>query len=319
MPAHLRALQVKSARGVPTTGRAPSAWAPPQRHGTHMTLTTARRHQLAMLATASLLAACATPEPMGPPRKETVVAVTHAAELIRFNAGQPQRVLARQPLQGLPAGETLVGIDYRVARGVLYALSASGRLYTIDTTSAALKPVGAVPAAALQGGTIGVNFNPVADRIRVVSDAGQNLRLHPDTGALAATDPTVAYAAGDALAGQPPRLAAAAYTYNKQNDKLTTNYAIDRAAGTLVTQGSVEGVQPVVSPNTGLLRSVGPLGTGPLDAAALDIADTDNTALAALRQRGRTSLHLVNLATGAATRIGTVSDGRALWGMAIEP
>ena len=51
----------------------------------------------------------------------------------------------------------------------------------------------------------------------------------------------------------------------------------------------------------------------------LDIADTDNTALAALRQRGRTSLHLVNLATGAATRIGTVSDGRALWGMAIEP
>ena len=81
-----------------------------------------------------------------------------------------------------------------------------------------------------------------------------------------------------------PKLAAAAYTYNKQNDKLTTNYAIDRAAGTLVTQGSVEGVQPVVSPNTGLLRSVGPLGTGPLDAAALDTADTDNTALAALRQ-----------------------------------
>ena len=59
--------------------------------------------------------------------------------------------------------------------------------------------------------------------------------------------------------------------------------------------------------------------TGPVDAAALDIADTDNTALAALRQGGRTSLHLVNLATGTATRIGTVGDGRALWGMAIEP
>jgi hypothetical protein len=269
----------------------------------------------------ALLSACATPEPVGPPRKEMVVAVTDAAELIQFNAGQPQRILVRQPLQGLPAGDRLVGIDYRVARGVLFALSASGRLYTIDTTSAALKPVGAAPAAALQGSSIGVNFNPVADRIRVVTDTGQNLRLHPDTGALAATDPAVAYAPGDARAGQAPRLAAAAYTYNKQNDKLTTNYAIDRAAGTLVTQGSVEGVAPVVSPNTGQLRSVGPLGTGPVDAAALDIADTDtdNTALAALRQGGRTSLHLVNLATGVATRIGTVGDGRPLWGMAIAP
>jgi len=269
----------------------------------------------------ALLSACATPEPVGPPRKEMVVADTDAAELIQFNAGQPQRILVRQPLQGLPAGDRLVGIDYRVARGVLFALSASGRLYTIDTTSAALKPVGAAPAAALQGSSIGVNFNPVADRIRVVTDTGQNLRLHPDTGALAATDPAVAYAPGDAHAGQAPRLAAAAYTYNKQNDKLTTNYAIDRAAGTLVTQGSVEGVAPVVSPNTGQLRSVGPLGTGPVDAAALDIADTDtdNTALAALRQGGRTSLHLVNLATGVATRIGTVGDGRPLWGMAIAP
>jgi hypothetical protein len=280
---------------------------------------TPRRLLLSMAAATALLSACATPEPVGAPRQETVVAVTDAAELIRFNAGQPQRILARQPLQGLPAGDALVGIDYRVALGVLYALSASGRLYTIDTASGALKPVGAAPAATPQGATVGVNFNPVADRIRVVTDTGRNLRLHPDTGALAATDPAVAYAAGDARHGLAPRLAAAAYTYNKQNDKLTTNYAIDRAAGTLVTQGSVEGVAPVVSPNTGLLRSVGPLGTGPVDAAALDIADTDNTALAALRQGGRTSLHLVNLATGAAARIGTVGDGRALWGMAIEP
>jgi hypothetical protein len=275
---------------------------------------------LAMAALlATLLVACATPEPAGPPRKEMVFAVTDAAELIEFNAGQPQRILARKPLQGLPAGDTLVGIDYRVARGVLFALSASGRLYTINTATGALAPVAAAPAAALQGSTVGVNFNPVADRIRVVTDSGQNLRLHPDTGALAATDPALAYMPGDARHGQAPRLAAAAYTYNKQNDKLTTNYAIDRAAGTLVTQGTVEGVVPSVSPNTGLLRSVGPLGTGPVDAAALDIADTDNTALAALRQGSRTRLHLVNLATGAATLLGTVGDGRALWGMAIAP
>ncbi|HOB93380.1 MAG TPA: DUF4394 domain-containing protein [Aquabacterium sp.] len=274
---------------------------------------------LAALAATVLLAACATTEPVGPPRKETVMAVTDVAELITFNAGQPQRILKRQALQGLPAGDRLVGIDYRVSRGVLFGLSAAGRLYTIDTATGALKAVGSAAPAPLAGQTVAMNFNPVADRIRVVSDSGLNLRLHPDTGAVAATDPALAYAPGDARAGQAPKLAAAAYTYNKKDDKLTTNYAIDRAAGLLVTQGSVEGVQPVVSPNTGLLRSVGALGTGAVDAAALDIADTDNTALAALRQNGRTRLHLVDLATGKATVIGTVGDGRALWGMAIEP
>ncbi len=112
---------------------------------------------------------------------------------------------------------------------------------------------------------------------------------------------------------------AAAYTYNKRDDKLTTNYAIDRALGTLVMQGSREGAEPVVSPNTGRLTTVGPLQAGTVEDAAFDITDTDNTALAALRSRGVTRLHLVNLATGQVTPLGTVGDGRALWGMAIEP
>ncbi len=279
-----------------------------------------RHFTVPALAAAALLAACATTtEPEGAARKETVFAVTDQAELIKFNAGQPRRILARLPLQGLAKGDSLVGIDFRVSRGVLFGLSASGRLYTINTSTGQLSAVGSAAPVALQGQTVGVNFNPAADRIRVVTDSGQNLRLHPETGAVAATDPALAYAAGDVRQGQAPRLAAAAYTYNKTNDKLTTNYAIDRAGGVLVTQGTVEGVNPVVSPNTGLLHSVGPLGTGAVDAAALDIADTDNAALAALRQGGRTRLHLLNLATGQAQVLGTVGDGRALWGMAIEP
>jgi hypothetical protein len=275
--------------------------------------------RLSLLAIVSLLAACASPpEPIGEPRKETVFAVTDTAELIKFNAGQPQRVLARQPLQGLDAGDQLLGIDFRVARGVLYALSASGKVYTIDTASAKLTRIG-TQAVALAPGRWEIDFNPVADRIRVVAGHGANLRLHPDTGALAATDPAPAYAAADKAAGKAPQVAAAAYTYNKANDKLTTNYAIDIGLGTLVTQGSKEGAEPVVSPNTGQLFTVGPLGTGPVEAAAFDIADIGNTALAALRIGGRTRLHLVDLASGQATAIGTVGDGHALWGLAIEP
>ena len=266
-----------------------------------------------------LLAACATlDEPVGALRKENVFAVTDAGELIKFNAGRPSDVLARKPLQGLEAGDRLIGIDFRVARGVLFALSSGGRLYTLDTGSGRLTRVGSQPLA-LSAARHGFDFNPVADRIRVVAEDGSNLRLHPETGALAATDPALAYAAGDVAFGQAPRLSGAAYTYNKTNDKLTTNYAIDRVLASLVTQGSPEGREPVVSPNTGRLFTVGALGTGPVDAVAFDIADTDNTALAALSQNGRTRLHRIDLATGRATLLGTVGEGRAIGGMAIEP
>lgn len=272
-----------------------------------------------VVSAAALLTACAsTSEPAGEPRPETVYAVTDAAELIRFNAGRPQHIEQRLPLQGLPPGDRLVGIDFRVARGVLYALSASGRLYTVDTSTARLSAVGSGAPVALQGQRFGVDFNPVADRVRVASDSGQNLRLHPDTGALAATDPAVQLPAPRTGAA-PAVVAGAAYTYNKRDDKLTTNYAIDIANGWLLTQGSREGVQPVVSPNTGVLAVVGELGTGALEDAAFDIADTNNAALAALRSGGRTRLFAVDLDTGRATLLGTVGDGRALWGLAIAP
>jgi hypothetical protein len=204
-------------------------------------------------------------------------------------------------------------MDYRVAKGVLYALTSGGQLCTLDTATGQLRPVGAAVPALKQAGRTGFDFNPVADRVRVVTESGQNLRLHPDTGALAATDPPLQWPAGT------PRIAGAGYTYNTKNDKLTTNYAIDLATGSLVTQGSHESVQPAVSPNTGRLFTVGPMGTGPVDDVAFDITDTDNTALAALRQQGRTRLHLLDLATGRATLLGTVGNGQALWGMAIEP
>lgn len=296
--------------------------------------------RLLPLAAVGMLSACATSphsgtgpaaEPAGVPAKELVWAVTADHELIKFNAGQPQQVLERRPLTGLAAGDAVVGIDYRVARGVLYALSASGRLHTLNTATGALSPVGSAPAAVpLAGGQWGMDFNPAADRIRVVGASGQNLRLHPDTGAVVdfdpnaaglQTDPALAYAPGDANAGKAPQVTGAAYTYNKRDDKLTTNYAIDRALGVLVTQGTVEGVAPAVSPNTGRLFTVGALGLGPLTDVAFDIADTNNKALAAVRTAAdaRTRLYEVDLSSGRTRLVGTVAGGAALRGMAVEP
>ena len=270
----------------------------------------------ASCAAAALMACAGLPadEPPAAPRAETVFAVTDSGALIRFNAGTPQQVSSRQPITGLAPGETLLGIDFRVARGELYGLTSAGRLVLIDTATAQARAVGNAPPAALSGTRFGVDFNPVADRVRVVSDSGQNLRLHPDTGAVAAADPALGGPPGEAT-----RITAAAYTYNKRNDKLTTNYALDIGHGRLVGQGSLEGAEPVVSPNTGRIADVGALGTGPLDDAAFDIADINNAALAALRQGGRTRLYAIDLASGKAQLLGTVGDGGALRGMAIEP
>jgi hypothetical protein len=114
---------------------------------------------------------------------------------------------------------------------------------------------------------------------------------------------------------------AAGYTYHQRDDKLTTNYAIDAALGTLVLQGSREGAQPVVSPNTGQLRTVGPLGLGPLADASFDISDVRNAALLAARTspQAPTVLYRVDLDTGRASALGVVGDGAPLRGLAIVP
>lgn len=277
---------------------------------------------LGAVVTLVLISGCTSvPVAVAPQFKETLQVLSADMQLLTVSASAPGNVLLRKAVTGLGAGETLVGMDYRISRGVLFALSSAGRVYTLDGTTGALKPVGAAPAVALQGDAFGVDFNPVADRIRVVSSTGQNLRLHPDTGALAASDPAPVYAPGDVNAGKSPELVAAAYTYNKTDDKLTTNYAIDRKAGTLVRQGSREGVQPVVSPNTGLLFTVGSLGVGQLDDASMDIADVSGNAFAVLRAKGQsaTRLYTIDLTTGNARLIGTLADGKPMLGLAIEP
>jgi hypothetical protein len=279
----------------------------------------------------SATGALAAPTGPGALSKEptNVFAVTADHALIHFSPTDPVTLHHRLPLTGLAAGESLLGIDYRVARGVLYALGSSGQLYTVNTTSGALTAVGdgKLPVA-LPAGKYGFDFNPAADRIRVVSGSF-NLRLHPDTGAAVDSaadkegfqaDGTLRYAEGDAHAGQAPDIVAAGYTYNAENEKLTTNYALDAKHGTLVIQGSIEGKQPVVSPNTGTLKTIGGLGLGPLRDAHFDISDITNTAPAAIpSESGVTQLYRVDLKTGKAALIGPVGDGAALLGMAIQP
>ncbi len=182
----------------------------------------------------------------------------------------------------------------------------------------------------MNGKAIGFDFNPVVDRIRLVNDSGQNMRLHPETGAVVDADAkmdglqidgALAYAAADRNSGQKPNITAAAYTNNMAGAQATTNYAIDTKLGVLVTQGSREGVNPPVSPNTGQLFTVGALGVSTDGWVGFDIASNGGNAFAAITPAGSSSarFYWLDLNSGAAKMLGTIGGGEAISAIAIAP
>ncbi len=237
------------------------------------------------------------------------------------------RIRSRRPITGLTPGEILVGIDFRPFNGQLYGLGTPGggpdaaQLYIINTETAVATKVGN-PTAVLGGSSFGFDFNPVPDRIRVVSNAGQNLRLNPNDGTIAGMggmeDTVLAYAAGDPNAGRLPSVVGVAYT-NPDNDPQTNTvlYDIDSRRDTDPTPGGGDVLAIQVPPNGGQLNTVGRLRINTDDIVGFDISHR-NAALAALKELGRNSSRLVSidLLSGRATDRGRV--GELLTGLAIE-
>ncbi|MEW6118568.1 MAG: DUF4394 domain-containing protein [Pseudomonadota bacterium] len=261
------------------------------------------------------------------PGNESLFAINERGELLHFRAGAPNKILSRKKIAGLD--EDVRGMDFRVSHGALFVLGASGRLYTLDTETAQAKPVGDA-ALALPTVETGFDFNPAVDRMRVALADATNLRAHPVTGGQVDSDPkadsvqrdgVLIYAPGDTHAGWPALVNGVAYTYNQKNDELTTNFAIDGARGNLVTMGSREGVEPSVSPNGGLVFTVGSLKTGPITAVSFDISDVHNSAYLAASRVGDTRTHLfrVNLESGEATYLSSIGKKERIRGMAIAP
>lgn len=240
----------------------------------------------------------------------TVFGLTTANQLVVFNSARPNTILRTVAITGLGGGENILGIDFRPATGQLFALSSASRLYIINTVTGAATVVGAAGAFTLSGTDFGFDFNPTVDRIRVVSDTEQNLRLNPNNGALAFTDMTLAYAAGDPNTAQNPNITGAAYTNNFAGATATTLYDIDSNLNILTTQNP---------PNNGTLNTIGALGVDPTANVGFDIATGSGTALASFQLNGETAskLFTVNLANGAATFIGPVGNASLLRDIAI--
>lgn len=262
----------------------------------------------AALAIAGVMAAA----PASAPAAETVYAVANG-NLIRFSSDAPGTILSSVPIK-MPTGvaDTLIGLDFRPSTGELYATGTNplgtglvSHVFRINPdTGDATNLSGLTTTTAFSGTAFGMDFNPVVDRIRSVSNTGQNLRLNPDDGTVVATDTPLAYAAGDPNVGASPvNIVGAAYTNNTPGATTTTLYDIDFTRNTLVRQGGVDG-NP--SPNGGELTTIGPLGLNVDANTGFDIAASDGRAWMTSIVNAAPVLATVNLTTGAVTNSQTI-------------
>jgi len=253
--------------------------------------------------------------PAAPPAPVAVnvgdtVALTASGRLVSFNRTAPGTQVGAVSVSGLAEGESLLGIDRRPADGQLYALGSGGSVYQLDPATGVATRKSTLRAAAgddnpftaLAGTSFGFDFNPAADRLRVVSNTGQNLRINVDTG-----DTTT----DGNITPSTSVVTASAYTNSFAGTSSTQLFNLDAAAGRLQLQDP---------PNNGTLNAGLPLGVTADAGNGFDIDARTNIGYAALRVGSETVLYTVNLAAtaDAATRVGVIGGGEALRGIALS-
>ncbi|MER5758921.1 DUF4394 domain-containing protein [Streptomyces sp. NPDC002082] len=273
-----------------------------------------RTRSTVIALSAVLAAACATPAlasvsdidtpaqtlPAMDHQGLTAIGLTSDQRLVEFDVAKPSKTGALGKVSGLQGDTKLVGIDFRVQNEKLYGVGDRGGIYTLSTTNAKAVKVSQLTVT-LSGTRFGVDFNPAANRLRVISDTGQNLRHNIDdaTATLGTTvdgtltNPTTPPSTAMGVTG-------AAYTNNDLNAATaTTLFDLDTMADRISLQSPA---------NAGTLAPTGNLGVNAVPDAGFDIYFSTKTGTnkgyAALSTGSSYSLYEINILTGKATNQG---------------
>jgi hypothetical protein len=227
---------------------------------------------------------------------------TDGLTLVSFRTDRGKKAKPLGAVRGLAGDTRLVGIDYRVQDGRLYGVGDAGGVYTVTGTTAT--PVSHL-SVALSGAVFGVDFNPAANRLRIISDTGQNLRHNLDDGATAGT--TVL----DGALTYPPAttpatgIAGAAYTNNDLDaTTATTLFDLDVQLDQVAVQSPA---------NSGSLAPTGKLGIDATRAGFDAFSELHagravrNVGYAVLTDGSRSTVHVVDLLTGKATASSSIA------------
>ncbi len=262
-------------------------------------------------ATAALMGAISAPA-----LAEMIYGVTEQDILVNWDSASPGTIIAGVAITGLANNETIQGIDFRTASGDLYAIGSRSNLYTINlTTGVATAVNGGVNNPfnpTLNGSNFGLDYNPVVNLLRVTSNADQNMRVNPFTGAVVGVDAPLAYANGDPNFGVNPNVTHSAYSNNFARSTSTSLFGIDAGLDVLVLQNPA---------NSGQLTTIGSLGVNIAEDGGFDIWGPKNVAFAALRPVGLSVSHFysIDLNTGVATDLGEIGGGVNIRAMSIFP
>ncbi len=235
--------------------------------------------------------------------------------LDKFTTAYPGKSINSATITGLQSGERILGIDFRPATGLLYGLGSNNRLYTINTSTGAATFVAALTtlpagsstpvALALTGTSFGFDFNPVVDRIRIVSNTGQNLRAHPETG--------VTIVDGS-INPQPASINGVAYDNNFPGTLTTELYALDASKDQLFE------LDP---PNNGTLIEPLSIGLNISGDGGFDIAPRNSKVLTDIglglyQVNNKSTLFKIDVETGE-TKILAKYDNYTYTAIAISP
>ena len=242
--------------------------------------------------------------------KVRVIGLTEDGRLVRFRASSPRNARDIGAVSSLSGNDTvLIGIDFRVQDGNLYGVGNGGGVYTIDTATARARFVNALTVP-LSGTVFGVDFNPAADRLRIISDTGQNLAHNVNAGGVTVENAMLTYTAPPNTPVPATGLSGAAYTNNDVTPAgaptATTLFDVDTTLDQIVIQSP---------PGNGILVAAGKLGFDAGPSAGLDIysqvergVTVANNAFATLSVNGNYYFYRVNLTTGRAMLIAGFDD-----------
>ncbi|MES2682292.1 MAG: DUF4394 domain-containing protein [Pseudomonadota bacterium] len=296
---------------------------------------------LAAFATSATLVGCHNDELPGAtestapvPVGDTVV-LSASGKVLTFNRASLSSLVSSVTIKGLASGEAFVGIDVRPQDSLIYGVTNQGNLYTLDDSTGKVTLKFALSAGAatdrtctggapglftaLSGTEFAVDFNPMADRLRVASDTRQNLRINVADGKVIVDCP-ITFAAG---ASGTPKPTAAAYTNSIPGMTATTTRLFyidsgDDMVYTIDTSTNDAGTMMPTNANNGILTPVGALGVNAGDVNGFDIEGSTSTGFAVLTVNGVTGFYRLDSSTGAATVQVNFPAGEVLRGLSLK-
>jgi hypothetical protein len=258
-----------------------------------------------------------------------------SGRLIGFSSRLPGTLSSDLAVTGVTAGEVLVGLDFRPQNGLLYGLGVNAAantasLYAISIRTGVATPVGVASGIAYvdaMGAPIdlpdpassgyGVDFNPVVDRVRVVTDSGLNLRINPNNGVAVDGDALAAGVQPDgAINGGTTAVSGTAYSNNQPNTTVTSQYTLDSATDSLFLQnppnngGQTQGLVVTSGGNPLDFTGVNGFDIPPgVNAANSNTLVPAGSAFAGLTVAGETQLWRIDLPSAEATALGRIGSG----------